>query len=427
MKLQGRNIVLGVTGGIAAYKAAELLRLFMQEGAEVRVVMTRAATNFVTPLTFRALSGHPVLTTLYEDDTAGGAGQADESGIGHIELVKSADLVVVAPATANILAKAAWGLADDALSTVLVAAGNDLLWAPAMNHRMWKNSVVQDNLTRLRRLGHQVVEPEEGWMACREYGPGRMAEPVTILQRVTELIGHPQDLAGVRVLVTAGRTEEAIDPVRILTNRSSGKMGVALAEEALSRGAEVTLLAGPMDVPPPEGVRVERIVTAEELSEAANRLFPHCDVLVMAAAVGDFRLAARKDQKMRRTEGAVELAVSPNPDILGGLSLKRREDQTLVGFALETDKPEEAGRRKLKSKGVDLIVVNNPKQPGAAIGGDTNVVMLLEKGRTARKLPVLPKREVAQRILDWVVARRTTGTRRASSEGSKGRTGRAER
>jgi len=419
MKLQGRNIVLGVTGGIAAYKAAELLRLFMQEGAEVRVVMTRAATRFVTPLTFRALSGHPVLTSLFEDETAEVAGDTDDSGVDHIELVKNADLVVVAPATANTLAKAAWGLADDALSTVLVAASNDILWAPSMNHRMWKNSVVQDNLTRLRRLGHQVVEPEEGWMACREHGPGRMGEPVTILQKVTELIGHPQDLAGLKVLVTAGRTEEPLDPVRILTNRSSGKMGVALASEALSRGAEVTLLAGPMDVPPPEGVRVERITTAKEMSLAASRLFPHCDVLVMAAAVGDFHLGVTSDQKMRRTEGTVQLALSPNPDILGGLSRDRRDDQTLVGFALETDKPEEAGRLKLKRKGVDLMVVNNPNQPGAAIGGDTNVVMLLAKGRAARKLPVLPKREVAQRILDWVVARRSVGTRRAKGEGSK--------
>ncbi len=413
MKLQGRNIVLGVTGGIAAYKAAELLRLFMQEGAEVRVVMTRAATRFVTPLTFRALSGHPVLTSLYEDETAMGAGGADESGVEHIELVKNADLMVVAPATANTLAKAAWGLADDALSTVLVAAGNDLLWAPAMNHRMWKNPVVQDNLTRLRRLGHQVVEPGEGWMACREHGPGRMAEPAAILSRVTELIGHPQDLSGVKVLVTAGRTEEPIDPVRILTNRSSGKMGVALAEEALSRGAEVTLLAGPMDVPAPEGVRLERITTAAEMAEAADRLFPHCDVLVMAAAVGDFHFAARSAKKIRRTEAGVELSLSPNPDILGGLGKARRDDQVLVGFALETDQPEEAGRRKLKSKGADLIVVNDPGQEGAAIGGDTNVVMLLEKGRAARKLPVLPKREVAQRILDWVVARRAAGTRRS--------------
>ena len=413
MKLQGRKIVLGVTGGIASYKAAELLRLFQQEGADVRVVMTAAATRFVAPLTFRTLSGHPVLTSLFagEDPVAG---HEDESGVEHIELVKNADLVVVAPATANSLAKAAWGMADNALSTVVLAAGNEVLWAPAMNHRMWKNPVTQDNVTRLQRLGHQFVEPEEGWMACREHGPGRMAEPVTILQRVTELIGHPQDLAGTRVLVTAGRTEEALDPVRILTNRSSGRMGVALAAEALSRGAEVTLVAGPMDVPPPEGVRVERIFTAEEMAQVTARLFPECDVLVMAAAVGDFRPRSPAVQKMHREKGLIQVDLEPNPDILQNLSRKRREDQVLVGFALETENPVKAGREKLKRKGVDLIVVNNPNQPGAAIGGETNVVTLLEPGRAARRLPVLPKREVAQRILDWVATRRSKTARRGT-------------
>lgn len=420
MKLKGKNIVLGVSGGIAAYKAVELLRLFQQEGADVRVVMTRAATEFVTPLTFRSLSGHPVLTGLYVRETRDSSGDADESGAMHIELVKSADLVVVAPATANTVAKAAWGLADDALSTVLVAAGTEVLWAPAMNHRMWKNPVTQDNITRLRRLSHQIVDPEEGWMACREHGPGRMAEPVTILQRVSELIGYPQDLAGVRTLVTAGRTEEPIDPVRILTNRSSGKMGVALAEEALSRGASVTLLAGPLDIPAPEGVHVVRVTTAQEMSEAADRLFPECDVLVMAAAVGDFRAAEAPGGKIRRENGEVQVTLSSTPDILAGLARQRRTDQVLVGFALETENEVEAGRRKLEKKGVDLIVLNNPSDAGAAIGGDTNVVTLIEKGKASRKLPVLPKREVAQRVLDWVVKRRSATPRRVKVEPTAG-------
>jgi phosphopantothenoylcysteine decarboxylase/phosphopantothenate--cysteine ligase len=419
MKLKGKKIVLGVTGGIAAYKAAELLRLFMQEGADVHVVMTRAAARFVTPLTFRALSGHPVLTSLYEEEAD--SGHADESGVEHIELVKDADLMVIAPATANSMAKGAWGLADDAFSTVLVAAGTEVLWAPAMNHRMWKNPVTQDNVGRLRRIGHQVIEPEDGWMACREFGKGRMAEPVTILQTVTEMIGHPQDLAGVRVLVTAGRTEEPLDPVRIITNRSSGKMGVALAEEALSRGAEVTLLAGPMDVPPPEGVHLERITTARELSDAAERLFAECDVLVMAAAVGDFRSAREEIQKIRRADGEIQIDLTANPDILAGLAEHRRREQVLVGFALETEDAERAGKEKLERKGVDLLVVNNPGEPGAAIGGDTNVVTLIEAGKPGRRLPVLPKREVAQRILDWVVARRSAPPRRATGERSSRR------
>lgn len=427
MKLQSKNIVLGVSGGIAAYKAVELLRLFQQEGAAVRVVMTRAAAEFVTPLTFRTLSGHPVLTALYRNELAAGpaAGNADDSGVEHIDLVKHADLVVIAPATANTIAKAAWGLADDALSTVLCASGADVLWAPAMNHRMWKNPITQDNLTRLRRLGHQVVDPEEGWMACQEHGVGRMAEPTTILQHVTELIGHPQDLSGTRVLVTAGRTEEALDTVRILTNRSSGKMGVALAEEALSRGAEVTLLAGPLEVPVPEGVTVERVVTADEMNRAARRLFSDCDILVMTAAVGDFRASSPVPGKIRRGRGDMQITLTANPDILAGLSETRKSGQILVGFALEVDGAADAGREKLKRKGVDLLVVNNPREPGAAIGGDTNVVTLLEPGKAGRKLPVLPKREVARHVLDWVARRRTAAPRRGKVEGTSRRTRRA--
>jgi phosphopantothenoylcysteine decarboxylase/phosphopantothenate--cysteine ligase len=401
MKLRGKRIVLGVTGGIAAYKAAELLRLFENEGADVHVVMTRSATRFVTPLTFRVLSGNPVLTTLYTDNPAESE-SADASGVEHIDLVKQADLIVIAPATANTMAKAAWGLADDALSTVVLVAGADVLWAPAMNHRMWKNAVTQDNVTRLRRLAHHIVEPGEGWMACREHGVGRMAEPADILTQVVELIGHPQDLTGVRVLISAGRTEEPFDPVRILTNRSSGKMGVALAEEALDRGAAVTLLTGVIDVEPPARTEVERAVTAIEMSEKAARLFPECDVLIMAAAVGDFRVAEVSEKKLRRGDAGLQVSLVSNPDILAGLARERRKDQLLVGFALETHASAQAAEEKLSKKGVDLLVVNNT----TAVGGDTNEVTLYEPGRDPRPLPSLPKREVAKKILDWVVKRR---------------------
>jgi len=401
MKLRGKRIVLGVTGGIAAYKAAELLRLFENEGADVRVVMTRSAIRFISPLTFRVLSGHPVLTTLYADE-ASDSENADASGVEHIDLVKQADLIVVAPATANTMAKAAWGLADDALSTIVLAAGADVLWAPAMNHRMWKNAVTQDNLTRLRRIAHHIVEPGEGWMACREHGVGRMAEPEEILTQVVDLIGHPQDLSGVRVLISAGRTEEPFDPIRVLTNRSSGKMGVALAEEALDRGATVTLLAGVMDLPAPERTTTERATTAVEMSEKAARLFPDCDVLIMAAAVGDFRAEQVATSKLKRGEGSLQVSLVANPDILAGLSHTRRKDQILVGFALETDTSLPAAQEKLSKKGVDLLVLNHSQ----AVGSDTNEVTLLEPGRDPRPLPSLPKREVARKILDWVVKRR---------------------
>jgi phosphopantothenoylcysteine decarboxylase/phosphopantothenate--cysteine ligase len=256
------------------------------------------------------------------------------------------------------------------------------------------------------------VDPEEGWMACREHGKGRMAEPQTILNHVVQLIGHPQDLVGVRVLVTAGRTEEDLDPVRFITNRSSGRMGVALAEEAQSRGAEVTLLAGAMDVTPPAGVRVERVRTAVELAGATRKHFGDCDVLVMAAAVGDFRAADLSPQKIKRNAAGAVVKLAANPDILADLASSRVPGQVLVGFALETKTPEAAGREKLKRKGVDLMVVNDPTVTGAAIGGETNVVTLLETGRPARKLPVMPKREVAQKILDWVVTRRERPARR---------------
>jgi phosphopantothenoylcysteine decarboxylase/phosphopantothenate--cysteine ligase len=368
--------------------------------------MTAAATRFVAPLTFRALSGHPVLTALYQEDLGRTRGDADESGVEHIELVKNADLVLVAPATANTMAKAAWGLADDALSTVLLTAGSEILWAPAMNHRMWKSPVTADNVARLRRLGHQFVDPEEGWMACREHGKGRMADPVTIVAAVVELIGQPQDLAGLRVLVTAGRTEEELDPVRLLTNRSSGRMGVALAEEAVARGAEVVLLAGVMDVPPPGGVTLERVRSAREMAARAELLFRNSDVLVMTAAVADYRPARRSPAKLKRKTAETTLSLTANPDILAALAKLRKNGQVLVGFAVETDHAVESGRDKLKKKGVDLIVLNNPGDPGAAIGGETNVVTLIETGRAARTLPVLPKRDVAGRILDWVVARR---------------------
>ena len=401
MKLRGKRIVLGVTGGIAAYKAAELLRLFENEGADVRVVMTRSAIRFISPLTFRVLSGHPVLTTLYADE-ASDSENADASGVEHIDLVKQADLIVVAPATANTMAKAAWGLADDALSTIVLAAGADVLWAPAMNHRMWKNAVTQDNLTRLRRIAHHIVEPGEGWMACREHGVGRMAEPEEILTQVVDLIGHPQDLSGVRVLISAGRTEEPFDPIRVLTNRSTGKMGVALAEEALDRGATVTLLAGMMDLPAPERTTTERATTAVEMSEKAARLFPDCDVLIMAAAVGDFRAEQVATSKLKRGEGSLQVSLVANPDILAGLSHARRKDQILVGFALETDTSLPAAQEKLSKKGVDLLVLNHSQ----AVGSDTNEVTLLEPGRDPRPLPSLPKREVARKILDWVVKRR---------------------
>ncbi|TMA41876.1 MAG: bifunctional phosphopantothenoylcysteine decarboxylase/phosphopantothenate--cysteine ligase CoaBC [Deltaproteobacteria bacterium] len=404
MRLDGKTVVVGVSGGIACYKACEVVRLLVAAGARVRVVMTAAAQRFVTPLTFQTLAGQPVATDTFD--------LTQESEIGHIRLADEADAIAIAPATANVIAKLATGLADDLLTTVLLVARAPVVLAPAMNVHMWEHPTVQENLARLVARGAHVVGPTSGWLACGYEGTGRLAEPDDIVEEILRVLA-PQDLAGERVLVSAGPTQEAIDPVRYLSNRSSGKMGYAIARVARRRGAEVTLVTGPTALRPPAGVQVVSVTTAEEMARAVQAAFASATVVIMGAAVADYRPRRTLDRKLKKAGQPLTLDLEANPDILRRLST-RKGRRLLVGFAAETNDLVSEARRKLADKRLDLIVGNDVTAPGAAFGGDTNAVHLIDAAGQEEALPVLAKEEVAERILDWVAAHRPAAQRRAT-------------
>jgi phosphopantothenoylcysteine decarboxylase/phosphopantothenate--cysteine ligase len=390
-----RRVLLGVAGGIASYKTAWLARLLTKAGAEVDVVMTRAATEFVGAVTFEALTGRPVHTGLFDPGRA----------LDHIHLARGAHAVVVAPATADFMARAATGQADDLLTACLLATEAPVLLVPAMNDRMWAHAQTRANAAHLRSLGYTLLEPDEGMLAAGEgSGPGRMPEPETILAHVGRLLEDGADpLAGRRVLVTAGPTREAIDPVRFISNHSSGRMGVAVAAAAWRRGAEVTLVAGPLAVPAPVGASLVHVESTEEMRAAVERALPAADVVVMAAAPSDYRPARRSDAKIKKTGEARRLELEENADILASTRSARRDGAVVVGFALETDDVLDNARRKLASKSLDLIVVNDAREPGAGFGVSTNRVTLLSRDSdTPEPLPLLGKDEVADAILDRV-------------------------
>jgi phosphopantothenoylcysteine decarboxylase/phosphopantothenate--cysteine ligase len=389
----GARILLGVTGGIASYKAAWLARLLTKAGAEVDVVMTPAATEFIGAITFEALTGRAVHTGLFD------AGRA----LDHIKLARSASAIVVAPATADFIARAAAGQAGDLLTACLLAAVSPVLLVPAMNDHMWAHPQTQRNVAHVRELGYGVLEPDEGMLAAGEgSGPGRMPEPESIFAHIGRLLEPPGALAGKRVVVTAGPTREAIDPVRFISNHSSGKMGVALAAAAWRRGAEVDLVAGPMTVSAPPGVRVHAVESTGDMADAVERLLPVSDVLVMAAAPADFRAAAVASSKIKKTNVAPTLTLAPTRDILKSTISARRAGAVIVGFALETDDAEANGRAKLASKDLDMIVVNDATEAGAGFGVDTNRVTLLHRDGDDERLPLMPKARVADEILDRV-------------------------
>jgi len=391
MSLQGKKILLGVTGGIAAYKAVYLLRLFRRAGAEVKVVMTEAACEFVTPLTFESLSEHPVHIRMFGAQT-----QGTVSPIEHIDLAKWPDLLVVAPCTANTIAKFAHGKADDLLATLVAAYRGRVVVAPAMNDAMWENEANQGNLTTLSNRGFLVAPPEEGDLACGYEATGRMAEPETILRVVENVFSSA--FGGVRVLVSAGGTEEDIDPVRVISNRSSGKMGFAVAEAARDMGAEVTVVAAGTAVPPPHGVRVVRVRTSAEMSSSLKEAFVEHDVLVMAAAVSDFKPAETFDSKVKGDALALEL--TRTEDILSALGAQK-DGRVVVGFALETDDAEANALDKMGKKQCDMMVVNNPRVDGAAFTHETNVVTILgPAGKLYESVGPEPKRAVARKILE---------------------------
>ena len=395
--LHGARIVVGVTGGIAAYKAAELVRLLDKAGASTYVAMTKRAQAFVGPMTFQALTRHPVFTNLFD--------LGEEAQIGHIQLADRADLVIVAPATANAIARMAAGAADDCVTAIALATRAPVLLAPAMNVHMWNHAVTQANLQKLVEVArYKVVGPGDGFLACRWTGPGRLAEPADIVEAAAHLLSA-QDLAGKRIVVSAGPTYEAIDPVRFVGNRSSGKMGIALAAAAQRRGAEVTLILGPSAVPPPVGVATNHVETAAQLQWALDRAVKTADAVIMTAAVADYRPAQEAKEKLKRGElGAkTQIQLVANPDLLAGLGAKRRgHAPLLVGFAAETHDVIENAKQKLASKQCDLIVANDVGEPNAGFAVDTNHVQLVTRDEVV-DVPPGPKSEVAHRILDRVV------------------------
>ena len=398
------RITLGVTGGVAAYKAAELVRRLQQDAFTVQVVMTRGAREFVTPLTFAALSGQKVITDLFAES----GGEANlESAIEHIAVAQRTDLLLVAPATADILAKFARGIADDFLTTLYLASTAPVVIAPAMNVNMWNHAATQENVEMLRTRGVKIVNPDEGYLACGMTGAGRLAGQEAIVVAVHEALHVVRDLVGEKVLVTAGPTRENIDPVRYLTNRSSGKMGYAVAEAATWRGAHVILVSGPTSLEVPAGIEYIAVQSAEEMHRAVLQKVADCSIAIFAAAVSDYRPAERNGQKIKRNSESMNISLEPTPDILASVALNNAE-RFIVGFAAETDHIAENARKKLASKNADLVVANDVTAEGAGFDHDTNVVTLFARDGHELALPRLSKSEVAQRILDEVVRLRST-------------------
>ncbi len=393
--LKDKKVVLGVSGGIAAYKAVELLRLLVKEGADVTVVMTENAKQFVTPLTFEALSGHPVYHEIF--------GGESSASMEHIRAAENADLLIVAPATANTIGKMAHGLADDPLSTLFAAFAGVVLVAPAMNDKMWDNPAVQENIRTLRKRGVGIIDPEAGELACGTMGLGRLAEPERLLAAVRKSLFRQGNLSGLRILITAGPTREPLDPVRFITNRSSGKMGYAIARQAQSRGAEVTLISGPTHLDPPQGVT---LLDCQRIGEMASQVLDHlpeCDVLIMAAAVGDFAPASVQKEKIKKPdEAGLTLHLRRTQDILREVA-RKKTGQFVVGFAAESENLVQSATEKLKRKQLDLIVANDISAPGIGFQSDNNQVTLIDRNEKVESLPLLSKTEIAELLLDRIL------------------------
>ncbi len=389
LTLQGRRVLLGVTGSIAAYRAAELASALVKRGAQVDTVLTAHALRFIGPDTFRALTRRPPLTDLFDEP--------EDHAIAHIELARDADVMVIAPATANIIAKIASGIADDLLSTMALVPSGPRLIAPAMNTRMWENPITQRNVRVLQDHGWQIIEPAGGWLACGEQGAGRLADMETLLAAIDALWQRPW--AGIRVLVSAGPTVEPIDPVRHISNRSSGKMGYAIAARAAELGARVTLVSGPVALTAPRGVQILRVHTVEQMMQAVHEQFPSTDLFISAAAPADYRVASPEERKHKKETGNWTLQLEPTPDILRSLSALRTH-QVVVGFAAETDDVETGARRKLAEKPLDLIVANDVSEPGSGFDVDTNRVTLIWADGRTDAWQQMSKRSVAAGLLD---------------------------
>ena len=395
--LQGKCVLLGVTGGIAAYKMANVASGLRKAGAEVHVIMTENATQFITPLTFETLTNNRCVVDTFARDF--------QYDVTHVSLAKKADLILIAPATANVIAKLAHGIADDMLTTTVLASRCKKLVAPAMNTAMLENPITQDNLETLRKYGFTIVEPAVGMLACKDVGSGKLPEPEVLLDRIAMEIAREKDYLGLHVTVTAGPTREALDPVRYLTNHSTGKMGYAIAREAMLRGADVTLISGPTSLAPVPGVRMVPIVSAQDMFEAVKEALPRTDILIKSAAVADYRPAEVFTDKIKKREGDMAIPLERTPEILTWVSQHRHPGLFVCGFSMETKDLLDSSRKKLEKKHLDMIVANNLKVAGAGFGVDTNVVTILTD-REVLELPMMGKDQVAARLLDEIRKKR---------------------
>ena len=395
--LQGKCVLLGVTGGIAAYKMANVASGLRKAGAEVHVIMTENATRFITPLTFETLTNNRCVVDTFARDF--------QYDVTHVSLAKKADLILIAPATANVIAKLAHGIADDMLTTTVLASRCKKLVAPAMNTAMLENPITQDNLETLRKYGFTIVEPAVGMLACKDVGSGKLPEPEVLLDRIAMEIAREKDYLGLHVTVTAGPTQEALDPVRYLTNHSTGKMGYAIAREAMLRGADVTLISGPTSLAPVPGVRMVPIVSAQDMFEAVKEALPRTDILIKSAAVADYRPAEVFTDKIKKGDGEMSIPLERTPEILTWVSQHRHPGLFVCGFSMETKDLLDSSRKKLEKKHLDMIVANNLKVAGAGFGVDTNVVTILTD-REVLELPLMGKDQVAARLLDEIRKRR---------------------
>ena len=393
--LQGKTVLLGITGGIAAYKMASVASALRKMGANTHVIMTENATKFIAPLTFETLTNNRCVVDTFARDF--------QYDVAHVSLAKASDVILIAPATANVIAKLAHGLADDMLTTTVLAARCPKLIAPAMNTAMLENPATQENLAALRRYGFTVIEPAVGMLACQDVGSGKLPEPEELVEAIVRTIAREKDLRGLHITVTAGPTQEALDPVRYLTNHSTGKMGYAIAREALLRGAEVTLISGPVNLKPVAGAKMVNTLSAQDMFEAVQKALPRTDILIMAAAVADYRPAAVSDEKIKKRDGDMSIPLERTPEILTWVSQNRHEGLFVCGFSMETQNMLENSRAKLQKKHLDMIVANNLKTQGAGFGVDTNVVTILTQQET-QELPLMGKDQVAQKLLDSIKA-----------------------
>lgn len=392
--LKGKTVVLGVTGSIAAYKIANLASMLVKAHCDVHVIMTKNATNFINPITFETLTNHKCLVDTFDRNF--------EFQVEHVSLAQKADLMMIAPASANVIGKVAHGIADDMLTTTIMACPGKVIFSPAMNTHMFENPILQDNLETLRRYGYEIVDPAVGYLACGDTGAGKMPEPETLYQYILRELACEKDMKGLHVLVTAGPTQEAIDPVRYITNHSSGKMGYAIARDAMLRGAEVTLVSGPVALPAVPFVHMVPVTTAQDMFEAVRDYLGSQDILVKSAAVADYRPSQVSEEKVKKSDGEMNIPLERTQDILGYVAEHRRDDQVICGFSMETQNMLENSRKKLKKKNLDMIAANNLKDAGAGFATDTNLITIIME-KEEKQLPLMSKDEAAHELLTCIL------------------------